>query len=123
MPKKFTALFSLDIKTQVIVNKKNSQILATNFSNSKKHDFKLFKESKLKVNKNTKVLVDTGYLEIKDIISNLELPKKRSKNHKLTKKKIKNREISSKRVLVENVIGSVKRFELRFSLIVGIFKF
>jgi len=28
------------IKTQVVVNKKNSQILATDFSNGKKHDFR-----------------------------------------------------------------------------------
>lgn len=126
------------IKTQVVVNKKNSQILATNFSNGKKHDFKLFKESKLRLNGKTKVLVDTGYVGIKKIISNSELPKKSSKNHKLTKKeKAKNKAISSKRVLVENVIGSVKRFRvlseryrnrrkrfgLRFNLIAGVHNF
>ena len=126
------------IKTQVVVNKKNSQILAVNFSNGKKHDFKLFKESKLKINKNTQVLADTGYVGIEKIIKNSNLPYKNSKKHKLTKEeKKRNREISSKRIIVENVIGSVKRFRilsekyrnrrkrfgLRFSLIAGIYNF
>lgn len=126
------------IKTQVVVNKKNSQILATDFSNGKKHDFKLFKESKLRVNQKTKLLADTGYLGIKDIINNSEIPHKSSKKHRLTKKEmLENKRISSKRIVVENVIGSVKRFRilseryrnrrkrfgLRFNLIAGIHNF
>ena len=122
----------------MVVNKENSQILAIDFSNGKKHDFRLFKESRLKVNSKTKILVDTGYIGIKKIIGNVQLPYKKSKNHKLTKKeKEYNKEISSKRVLVENVIGSVKRFKilseryrnrrkrfgLRFNLIAGIYNF
>jgi hypothetical protein len=126
------------IKTQVVVNKKNSQILAVNFSNGKKHDFQLFKESSLRINKNTKLLADTGYLGITEIINNSEIPHKNSKKHKLTKReKMENKEISSKRILIENVIGSVKRFRilseryrnrrkrfgLRFNLIAGIHNF
>lgn len=126
------------IKTQVVVNKKNSRILAINFSNGKKHDFNLFKESKLRVNRRIKVLVDTGYLGIENIINNSKLPHKNSKNHKLNKEeKLENKKISSKRIVVENVIGSVKRFRilsekyrnrrkrfgLRFSLIAGIHNF
>lgn len=126
------------IKTQVMVNKKNSQILAVNFSNGKKHDFRLFKESKIRIKKTAKLLADTGYLGIEGVISNSEIPHKSSKKHKLTKKeKLENRELSSKRVVVENVIGSVKRFRilaekyrnrrkrfgLRFNLIAGIHNF
>ncbi len=121
-----------------MVDKKNSKILAVDFSNGKKHDFKLFKESKIRTNKETRVLVDTGYLGIDKIIKNSKIPHKSSKNHPLTKdEKKENRDISSKRVLCENVIGSVKRFRilseryrnrrkrfgLRFSLIVGIYNF
>jgi len=98
----------------------------------------LFKESKLRINQEIKILADTGYLGIKEIINNSEIPQKNSKNHKLTKEeKLKNREISSKRIVVENVIGSVKRFRilseryrnrrkrfgLRFNLIAGIHNF
>ena len=121
-----------------MVDKKNSKILAIDFSNGKKHDFKLFKESNIKTNKETSVLVDTGYLGIDKIIANSKIPHKRSKNNPLTKdQKQENKEISRKRVLCENVIGSVKRFRilseryrnrrkrfgLRFNLIAGIHNF
>jgi len=121
-----------------VVNKKNRKILALDFANGKRHDFKLFKESRIRTAKETLVLADTGYLGINKIIGNSQIPYKRSKNHPLTKeRKQKNRDISSKRVLCENVIGSVKRFRilseryrnrrkrfaLRFSLIAGIHNF
>ncbi len=121
-----------------MVNKKDSKILAVNFTNGKEHDFKLFKNSNIRTRKETRVFVDTGYVGIKNIINNSQIPHKRSKNHPLTKEqKIENHEISSKRVLCENVIGSIKRFRiiseryrnrrkrfgLRFSLIAGIHNF
>ena len=68
----------------------------------------------------------------------IQIAQKRSKNNSLAKAdKIKNREISSKRVLNKNVIGVIKRFRiiaeryrnrkkrfnLRFSLIAGIYSF
>lgn len=120
------------------MNKKNAKILAIDFANGKQHDFRLFKNSKIRTAKKTTVLADTGYLGIKKIIHNSLIPHKRSKKHPLTKEQKKeNREISSKRVLCENVIGSVKRFRilseryrnrrkrfgLRFSLIAGIHNF
>lgn len=39
------------VKTQILVNKSNKEILKTNFTNGKTHDFRLFKESKIRVNK------------------------------------------------------------------------
>jgi hypothetical protein len=80
-------------------------------------------------------LTDTGYLGLKKIHLNADMPTKGSKNHPLTKdQKIQNQKLSSERVLNENVIGSVKRFKivsdkyrnrrkrfgLRFNLIAGI---
>lgn len=121
-----------------MVNKKDSRILAVDFTNGKEHDFKLFKNSNIRTRKETLLLADTGYMGIKHIINNSQIPHKRSKNHPLTKEqKTENHEISSKRVLCENVIGSVKRFRilseryrnrrkrfgLRFSLIAGIHNF
>ena len=118
-----------------MVNKKNSMILAVDFTNGKEHDFNLFKNSKIRTAKETAVLADTGYLGIDKVINNSRVPHKNSKKHKLNKKeKEENHELSSKRVLCENVIGSVKRFRilseryrnrrkrfgLRFSLIAGI---
>lgn len=113
-------------------------IICTDFSNGKKHDFKLFKDSNLCIKKDKKVITDTWYVGIKDFHTNSELPKKRSKNKKLTKEdKEYNRNISRERVLNENVIWKVKifkiisdryrnrrkRFWLRFNLISGIYNF
>jgi hypothetical protein len=121
-----------------VVNKHTTQILALNFCNGKKHDFRLLKESNLHINPKTKVLADTGYIGINQIISNASTPHKRSKKHPLTpEQKQENHELSSKRILCENVIGSVKRFRilseryrnrrkrfgLRFNLIAGIHNF
>ncbi len=113
-------------------------MICTNFSNGKRHDFCLFKESGVIFQSKTKVLTDTGYQGIQKIHSNSELPQKKRKNIALTKdEKQKNKELASQRVLNENVIGMVKRFKiisdryrnrrkrfgLRFNLIAGIYNF
>jgi len=117
------------------VDKQSRTIICTAFCNGKKHDFKLFQESKLHVVASSKVLVDSGYTGIKKIHSNVEVPKKRTKKKKLKREeKRQNREISSQRVTNEHVIGFLKRFKilseryrnrrkrfgLRFNLIAGI---
>ena len=83
----------------------------------------------------TKVLADTGYLGIHKIHFNSEIPLKSSKYCKLTAyEKRLNKALSSRRILVENIIGDLKkfrilnvryrcrrrRFGLRFNLIAGI---
>jgi IS5 family transposase len=98
----------------------------------------LFKESNVKISKETKLIADTGYQGINKIIKNSEIPHKKPKNKELTKdQKKENQELSQKRILVENVIGSLKRFRilseryrnrrkrfgLRFNLIAGIYNF
>lgn len=95
----------------------------------------MFKESKVKINKNIKLLGDTGYQGINKLIKNSETPHKKQKNKELTKdQKKENQELSKERIIVENVIGSLKRFRilseryrnrrkrfgLRFNLIAGI---
>jgi DDE superfamily endonuclease len=117
------------------VDQKSSLIICTNFCNGKKHDFKLFKESKVRWIKNIQGIVDSGYTGIKKLQSTSLLPHKRTKGKPLTKdERQANRNISSKRVLNENVIGRLKRFKilndkyrnrrtrfgLRFNLIAGI---
>jgi len=86
----------------------------------------------------TKAIVDTGFIGIKKIHENSELPKKKSKKNPLTKEdKLNNQRISSERCLNENVIGAIKKFKiisdryrnrrkrfgLRFNLIAGIYNF
>lgn len=120
------------------MDKKKKEIICTNFSNGKRHDFRLFKESGIHIHPRIKSLTDTGYQGIHKLHHNAELPKKKTKKNPLTKEdKKKNRALSSERVLNENVIGMVKRFKiiagryrnrrkrfgLRFNLIAGIYNF
>src|ERR1700733_10534505 len=123
------------LKSQIVVDKKSSLIICTNFCNGKKHDFKLFKDSKVRWTRNIQGIVDSGYTGIQKLQSRSLLPKKRSRGKPLTKdEKRANQEISSERALNENVIGRLKRFKilgdkyrnrrkrfgLRFNLIAGI---
>lgn len=119
-----------------MVDKKSEKIICINLSNGKRHDYRLFKESGVRIAKNTKALTDTGYLGLQKIHANTYMPKKKSKKSPLTAEdKQKNHELSSQRVLNEHVIGKIKRFKilsdkyrnrrkrfgLRFNLISGIY--
>jgi DDE superfamily endonuclease len=118
-----------------VVDKKTRIVICTSFSNGKRHDFRLFKESKTKINPDVKVITDTGYQGIQKLHLKAELPKKKTKKNPLTKEdKKKNQALASERVANENVIGMLKRFKiisdkyrnrrkrfaLRFNLISGI---
>lgn len=124
------------LKSQIVVDKKTKQVICTAFTNGKRHDFRLFKKSKTKINPDIKVVTDTGYQGIQKLHSKSELPKKKTKKNSLTKEdKKKNQELASERVANENVIGMIKRFKiisdryrnrrkrfgLRFNLIAGIY--
>lgn len=111
-------------------------VICTALTNGKRHDFRLFKESGVRLLSEIKALADTGYQGINKLHANAELPKKKSKKNPLTKEdKRKNQLLSSERVLNENVIGMLKRFKiiaeryrnrrkqfgLRFNLIAAIY--
>ena len=81
---------------------------------------------------------DTGYIGIQKIISNSQVPYKRTKNKPLSKKqKASNRKLAQLRAGNEHVIGRLKRFRviaeryrnrrkrfgLRFNLIAGMYNF
>ena len=119
-----------------MVNKKTKQVICTDFSNGKCHDFMLFKKSKTRIHPDIAALTDTGYQGIKDIHSNSELPKKNSKKRPLTEDdKKKNQKLAAERIINENVIAMLKRFKilsdryrnrrkrfrLRFNLIAAIY--
>jgi len=121
-----------------VVNKANQQVICTDFSNGKRHDFRLFKESRVRFKKETVVLTDTGYQGLQKIHVNSQLPKKKTKKIPLTKEdKKSNKKLSSLRALNENVIGMLKRFKiitdkyrnrrkrfgLRFNLIAGLYNY
>jgi IS5 family transposase len=104
----------------------------------KKHDFKLFKESKLAIKQEKEVLLDRGYQGIDKVHAKSKIPKKKQKGKPLTKEERKhNRNIAKQRVENENVIGMLKRFKiiadkyrnrrkrfgLRFNLIAGLYNY
>lgn len=117
------------------MDKKTKKIICTAYCNGKKHDFKLFKDSKIRLDSQLLVMTDTGYQGIKKIHENSLHPKKRFKKRPLTKEDRKqNKIIASERITNEHVIGKIKRFKiiadryrnrrkrfgLRFNLISGI---
>ena len=119
-----------------MVDKKTKQVICTAFAQGKRHDFRLFKESKTHINPDIKVITDTGYQGIQKLHNKSESPKKKTKKNPLTKEdKQKNQALASERVVNENVIGMIKRFKiisdkyrnrrkrfcLRFNLISGIY--
>lgn len=73
----------------MIVDLQTGEIIALSFSNGKKHDFQLFKDSRIHVKAETVLEADSGYQGLAQIHANSLLPKKRSKNHSLTKQERK----------------------------------
>lgn len=121
-----------------MIDRKTEKIICVQQTKGKTHDFKLFKKSKLPLNKNKVVKFDSGYQGAEKIHGNSELPLKSSKLRPLTKKeKRSNLKLSKTRVKVEHVIGKIKIFrilsekyrnrrknhDLRMKLICGIYNF
>jgi transposase len=86
--------------------------------------------------KETRAVMDSGFQGVQKEHANTTIPAKNTKLHPLTKEqKRSNRALSRQRILVENVIGSLKRFRilaeryrnrrnrfgLRFNLIAAIY--
>ena len=95
------------------MDKKTQAVICTDFSNGKRHDFRLFKESKTRIHPEVKVITDTGYQGIKKLHDKSEMPKKKSKKNPLTKEdKNNNKKLARERVANENVIGMLKRFKI-----------
>jgi transposase len=73
----------------------------------------LLRLSKVRLRKETKAGVDSGYQGLQREHENTSLPKKKTKRNPLTKEqKQANRQQARERILVENVIGWLKRFRL-----------
>ncbi|UZQ29834.1 MAG: IS5 family transposase [Spiroplasma phoeniceum] len=124
------------IKTQVIVEQETKKIIATSFSLGKKHDYALFKESKISILKNTKLIVDSGYQGIQKKSQQCSNTYKKTKKNPLNKlQKQRNKIFSKMRIIIENIFYILKkfkiitekyrnrrrRFSLRFNLIASIY--
>jgi IS5 family transposase len=121
-----------------VIDLHTKKIICVHFDNGKKHDYRLFKESRLPILKSTEIQADSGYQGIQKKYSRCKIPHKGKKKSPLTKQqKRENRQLSSTRVSVENVIRTLKifkivaekyrnrrkKFGLRMNLIAAIFNF
>jgi IS5 family transposase len=121
-----------------VVDGRTRQVICTAHGRGPTHDCALYKQSKLKLHENLEILADSGYQGISKLHDKSRTPKKKPKKGHLTKdEKRANRELSRRRIVVENVIRSLKifrillesyrnrrkRFSLRFNLIAGLYNF
>jgi DDE superfamily endonuclease/Helix-turn-helix of DDE superfamily endonuclease len=108
------------IKAQLLMSLDSLMILKINCCKGSIHDFKLFKNSNLKLKDNAVIMSDLGYVGIKKIFKNALIPYKSSKNNPLTEDQKKfNKLLSKQRIVVENKIRECKIFRIVKSVFRG----
>jgi DDE superfamily endonuclease len=101
------------VKTLLIVCFVTGLIGAVVCGRGQIHDFKLFKQSKIRLSQKTIIKLDLGFLGMQKLYRQAELPKKGSKYHPLTKEqKQSNKRLASERVLVEHINRECKIFKI-----------
>ena len=68
-------------------DKKTKQDLCTALTKGERHDFRLFKESKTKINPDINIITDRGYPGIQKLHSKSELPKKEEQEKTFDKRR------------------------------------
>lgn len=100
------------MKVQLVVNKKNLEVICLDFANGKTHDFKLLKESNLKIDKSIKKQMDSWYQWVQKEYTHTEIP---IKGKNLTdEQKEENKKLSSSRIFIEHVIWKLKFFKILY---------
>ena len=88
-------------------------ILSVRCAGGTRHDFKILKESDLKINENAQIKTDKGFIGIKELYANSEVPHKASKNHPLTKEQKQfNRQLAKERIVIEHRNRECKIFRI-----------
>lgn len=78
-------------------------ILSIRSARGTTHDFQILKKSGLNINPDAQIKTDKGFLGIKQLFPNSEVPHKASKYHRLTKEQKQfNRQLGSQRTLIEH---------------------
>jgi IS5 family transposase len=96
-----------------VISQQTGQIICLQVANGRKHDFRVYKESRLPILKTTQIQADSGYQGIQNKHGNSKIPHKGKKKQPLTKaQKKENHLLSSTRVLVENIIRTLKIFKI-----------
>jgi hypothetical protein len=101
-------------RKNVIASDQGKKILVlTATKKGKTHDKKIQEEEDfiLGIPEKIEVLADSGFQGLQKEYENIHLPKKKPRGGELTKEeKAKNTELAKERVVVENAIGGVKRY-------------
>ncbi len=101
------------VKTLLIVCFLTGLIRAVVCGRGQIHDFKLFKQSKIRLSQKTIIKLDLGFLGMKKLYPQAELPTKASKYHPLTKdQKKSNKQLAAERVLIEHINRECKIFKI-----------
>ncbi|QGZ91646.1 IS5 family transposase [Microcystis aeruginosa] len=126
------------LKSQIVADQKSEQVICVRCEKGRVHDFRLWKESKIRLNKEIEILGDQGYQGIQKIHQNSQIPHKKKKKEKLSKEQKKaNRQLSQRRIVIEHIHRRLKifrilssryrnrrrRFGLRLNLIAGIYNY
>ena len=121
-----------------MVAQNTGEILCTAHGKGKEHDFRMFKNSKLRLREDIECLGDKGYQGIHKVHAKSRIQKKKPRGGELSRedKKI-NQELAKSRVVVEHINRKLKvfkilsdryrnrrkRFGLRFNLIAGLYNY
>jgi len=126
------------LKIQLLINQGTQEILCTALGIGKEHDFRIFKNSRIKARKEIQIVADKGYQGIKTYHNNSKIPYKKPRKGKLSQEQKEfNRQQARVRIKVEHVIRLLKvfrilssryrnrrkRFGLRVNLIAGIYNY
>ncbi len=118
--------------------KKTKQIIDTRFAKGARHDFSLYKHSKVELPAAIECLADSGYQGLLQLHQNWRTPLKKPKGGELTaEEKEFNKELAKERVVIEHIIRHLKifrilseryrnrrrRFMLRVNLIAGLYNY
>jgi len=100
------------MKTQVVIDG-SGQIICTHIDKGRRHDMRMFRDSRLPLRKETVVQADSGYQGIEEIHGNSLIPKKKPKGGVLSKEyKRYNTNLASQRVVIEHVVRRLKVFKI-----------
>ncbi|HWQ32307.1 MAG TPA: transposase family protein [Blastocatellia bacterium] len=126
------------LKSQIVIDRRNKQIICAAHCRGAQHDFALYKQSGVKPQSDIKCLGDSGYQGLDKLHANSQTPEKKRRGQKFSPEaKGRNRELARLRIVVEHVLHHLKIFRilaeryrnrrrcfsLRFNLIAGLYNF
>ncbi|MDV2994539.1 MAG: hypothetical protein N4J56_004193 [Chroococcidiopsis sp. SAG 2025] len=95
------------------MNQSTQEIICTAYAKGKRHDFQLFKDTKLKFNSEIECLADKGYQGRKRLHANSRTPQKKPRGGVLhSQQKRRNRQLAQQRVVGEQVNYRLKIFRI-----------